>query len=316
MSSTDETSSENAEEIQKLEPNKISPQKKVVTSFVAGAVAGAVAKTTIAPLDRTKINFQITNKQYTMKEALRFIRHSYRTTGIMSLWRGNSATMARIIPYAAIQFGAHEQWKHILGVVTNEQRKANHAKSFLAGSLAGVVSTTCTYPLDLARARMAVTHKEMYNNLCQVFLKMWRTEGLLTFFRGYTPTVLGVIPYSGTSFFTYETLKRLHSERTKNNPLHPVERLLFGAVAGMLGQSASYPLDIVRRRMQTASITGSSYSTIRSTIHTVVKEEGFIKGLYKGLSLNWIKGPIAVGISFTTFDISQNFLQSLDVFSK
>ncbi|GFQ69125.1 mitochondrial coenzyme A transporter SLC25A42 [Trichonephila clavata] len=309
-SSSKTSNSKDQSEDENRSSEKLIVPKAVFSSLIAGAAAGAVAKTTIAPLDRTKINFQITNKHYSLKEALQFIVHSYRSSGLLSLWRGNSATMARIIPYASIQFTAHEQWKRILHVETFEERKANPGKSFVAGSLAGIVSTTCTYPLDLARARMAVTHKEVYNSLVQVFVKTWRTEGCATLYRGYAPTLLGVIPYSGTSFFTYETLKRLHSERTNDRSVHPTERLIFGAIAGMLGQSASYPLDIVRRRMQTASLTGSEYSTIRSTINKVISEEGLIKGLYKGLSLNWIKGPIAVGISFTTFDLTNNFLKN------
>lgn len=41
------------------------------------------------------------------------------------------------------------------------------------------------------------------------------------------------------------------------------------------------------------------------------REEGVRHGLYKGLSMNWIKGPIAVGISFSTFDTLKIFLEQI-----
>ena len=189
---------------------QLSKTDQVVTSLVGGAVAGAVAKSVIAPLDRTKINFQIERRPFSFREAGRFLHNSYRTLGLVSLWRGNSATLARVIPSAAINYTSHEQLKRLLDVETNEQKKRHPARSFVAGSLAGVISTTATYPLDLARARMAVSTSDQYSSLKHVFKLTVHQEGWRGLFKGYTATIAGVIPYAGTGFFTYETLKRLH----------------------------------------------------------------------------------------------------------
>ncbi|NXT11407.1 S2542 protein, partial [Prunella fulvescens] len=295
-------------------------KKKVLNSLMSGALAGAVAKTAVAPLDRTKIMFQgessglFSPKFFDFEpfEAYRLIYHTYLNEGFWSLWRGNSATMVRVIPYAAIQFCAHEEYKQILGNYYGFQGKAlTPFPRFIAGSLAGTTAAMVTYPLDMVRARMAVTPKEMYSSIVHVFIRISREEGLKTLYRGFTPTILGVIPYAGLSFFTYETLKKVHAEHSGKAQPSPPERLLFGACAGLIGQSASYPLDVVRRRMQTAGVLGHTYSSILLTMQDIVREEGLVRGLYKGLSMNWVKGPIAVGISFTTFDLMQILLRKL-----
>lgn len=288
------------------------PQWTALDSLLCGAFAGAVAKTVIAPLDRTKIIFQVSSNRFSAKEAFRLLYCTYMKDGLLSLWRGNSATMVRVMPYAAIQFCSHEQYKKHLGGYYGYQGKALPPfPRFLAGSLAGTTAAMLTYPLDMVRARMAVTAREMYSNIMHVFVRISQEEGVKTLYRGFTPTILGVIPYAGITFFTYETLKKLHTEKTKRSQPYPYERLAFGACAGLIGQSASYPLDVVRRRMQTAGVTGSSYGTIMGTMCEIVTQEGVIRGLYKGLSMNWVKGPVAVGISFTTFDLMHSLLFKL-----
>ncbi|XP_044737043.1 mitochondrial coenzyme A transporter SLC25A42 [Chrysoperla carnea] len=292
---------------------KLTNSEVVITSLLAGAIAGALAKTTIAPLDRTKINFQISRVPYSAGKALQFLKETYIKDGFFALWRGNTATLARIIPYAAINFTAHEQWKRILKLDQNtKENRDSHMRRFLSGSLAGVTSQSLTYPLDLARARMAVTAKDEYSTLRQVFVKIWIEEGPRTFYRGYVPTILGVIPYAGVSFFTYDTLKNSYKDYYGAFPTNPMISLVFGAVAGALGQTSSYPLDIVRRRMQTSRPKANMpKKTIIQTLIKIYREEGIIGGFFKGLSMNWVKGPIAVGISFATYDRIKEFLRDI-----
>lgn len=67
-------------------------------------------------------------------------------------------------------------------------------------------------------------------------------------------------------------------------------------------------MDVIRRRMQTANFKGdgvgvqaASEVTLVATARHIARTEGW-RGLFKGLSLNWVKGPVAVSISFTVFD--------------
>mmetsp|Transcript_4884 Transcript_4884/g.10776 ORF Transcript_4884/g.10776 Transcript_4884/m.10776 type:complete len:123 (-) Transcript_4884:413-781(-) len=49
--------------------------------------------------------------------------------------------------------------------------------------------------------------------------------------------------------------------------------------------------------------------SMRTTMLHLFEEQG-IRGFYKGVSMNWVKGPIAFSISFTTFDTLQRWMRS------
>ncbi|XP_034233592.1 mitochondrial coenzyme A transporter SLC25A42 [Thrips palmi] len=298
----------------KHKQKKLSWSRQVCSGLIAGGAAGAVAKTTIAPLDRAKIYFQIQKTPYSLSGVMKFLKGTYYNEGVLGLWRGNSATMARIIPHGAIQFTAHEQWVEILGlnVSSPDDNPAEiNFKRFLAGALAGTTSQTLTYPLDLARARMAVTNKQNYDSLRAVFRVMWQNESALAFYRGYLPTLLGVIPYAGLSFYTYQTLKKNYGDWLQDKMPTLFANWTCGAIAGAVSQTGSYPFDIVRRRMQTAAVTGEQYDSFIGSMRKIYREEGIRRGFYKGLSMNWIKGPLAVGISFACNEFVRDNLRKV-----
>lgn len=69
----------------------------------------------------------------------------------------------------------------------------------------------------------------------------------LTFFSSLGPTLTGILPYAGLKFYMYEKLKTYVPEEHQKSI---VMRLSCGALAGLFGQTLTYPLDVVKRQMQ------------------------------------------------------------------
>ncbi|TKR66606.1 hypothetical protein L596_022878 [Steinernema carpocapsae] len=260
-------------------------------TFASGAVASAIAKTAIAPLDRTKINFQVsTSQKYSFTAALKFAKKTYRESGFFSLWRGNSAQIVRVVPSGAIQFAAHEQYVELFQVDKNGV--STPFRRFAAGSCATTTAGIITYPLDTARAQLAVSSKDEYKNLTSVFVQNYRNHGLSSFYRGLIPSLMGAMIYGGVGWFINDSLKKIYKERT-GLKVTLVTSFVFGASAGLIGQVCSYPLDIVRRRTQTRRIPPGQ--TTAQSLMLIWRTEGVRDGLYKGFSINMIKGPLSSG---------------------
>jgi hypothetical protein len=69
-------------------------RKRVLFHLIAGAVAGATAKTVEAPLDRVKIIFQVSKSRFSFRAAASQMVAIASTEGVRGLWKGNGAPAA------------------------------------------------------------------------------------------------------------------------------------------------------------------------------------------------------------------------------
>ncbi|XP_024065820.1 graves disease carrier protein isoform X1 [Terrapene carolina triunguis] len=291
-------------------------------SFVAGGVAGCCAKTTIAPLDRVKILLQAHNHHYKHLGVFSTLCAVPKKEGYLGLYKGNGAMMIRIFPYGAIQFMAFDQYKKL---IKKKLGISGHVHNLMAGSMAGITAVICTYPLDMVRARLAfqVKGEHKYTGIIHAFKTIYTKEGgFIGFYRGLMPTVVGMAPYAGFSFFTFSTLKSIGLAQAPNllgrpsldNPevlvLKTHVSLLCGGMAGAIAQTISYPLDVTRRRMQLGAALPDADKclTMVQTLKYVYRHHGIRRGLYRGLSLNYIRCIPSQAVAFTTYEFMRQLL--------
>jgi len=303
------------------------------------------AKTVVGPLDRVKILFQASNPQFAKYAGHWFgvvtaMRDINRQDGLRGLFRGHSATLLRIFPYAAIKFVAYEQIRYLL---ISSPAQETSIRRLLSGSFAGITTVFFTYPLEVIRVRLAFeTKKDLRSSLSSICRQIFHEHppevsskptqssvasgavvaaatpkaGLINFYRGFSPTLVGMLPYAGMSFLTHDTVTDwlrhpwiapytiTISRRGPDAPhiLTAWAQLFAGGMAGLISQTASYPLEVIRRRMQVGGAVGDGHRLgMAETARKVYREAGW-RGFWVGLTIGYAKVVPMVAVSFFVYE--------------
>lgn len=301
--------------------------------FLDPGLAGICAKTAVAPLDRMKILVQAQNVAYKDLGVVNGLKNMIKNESFLGLYKGNGAQAVRIFPYSGIQFFSFEFYKknifgHWLG---SQPGQANHMQKLLAGGAAGGTAVILTYPLDLVRARLSFQVKSQTvadsktvsakpigrSAIINTIVHAFRNEGgTRALYRGMSATLIAMIPYNACNFYTVDSSKRLALQsyphifgrvdhKTGEYTLKTQSRLLFAAISAAIANTVGYPLDVTRRRMQLAllsSDTAKFSESVAKTLKLIYTENGITKGLYRGLSINYLRVVPMFAVQYATND--------------
>ncbi|OTA34706.1 ADP,ATP carrier protein [Hortaea werneckii EXF-2000] len=279
-----------------------------VVDFLMGGVSAAVSKSAAAPIERVKLLIQ---NQDEMIRAGRLDRkydgigECFKRTvadeGMVSLWRGNTANVLRYFPTQALNFAFRDTYKTMFGY--KKERDGYWWWMFgnlASGGAAGATSLLFVYSLDYARTRLANDAKNaksggdrQFNGLVDVYRKTLASDGIAGLYRGFMPSVTGIIVYRGLYFGLYDSIKPVVLVGSLEGNF--LASFLLGWTVTTTAGVASYPLDTIRRRMMMTSGEAVKYKSSMDAASQIVAKEG-VKSLFKGAGANILRGVAGAGV--------------------
>jgi solute carrier family 25 (mitochondrial adenine nucleotide translocator), member 4/5/6/31 len=186
-----------------------------------------------------------------------------------------------------------------------------------SGGMAGATSLLFVYSLDYARTRLANDAKSagkggsrQFNGLVDVYRKTLASDGVAGLYRGFGPSVLGIVVYRGLYFGMYDSIKPV----LLVGPLEGnfLASFLLGWAVTTGAGIASYPLDTIRRRMMMTSgevcrtsetatlpkltfLQAVKYKSSMDAARQIFAAEG-VRSFFKGAGANILRGVAGAGV--------------------
>lgn len=148
---------------------------------------------------------------------------------------------------------------------------------------------TCAGPAEVCVAEQ--TALKRFEGTWEGLVKIARTEGISSLWRGLSPTLFMAIPSTVIYFVGYEKLRKIADSESYFAPL------LCGGLARTASATVISPLELLRTRLQSATHQGrsasDSFKQVTAGIRDMVKIEG-VQTLWRGLGLTlWRDVPFS-----------------------
>ncbi|GAA6017779.1 hypothetical protein JCM10207_000498 [Rhodosporidiobolus poonsookiae] len=278
-------------------------------SMVAGAGAGLVTSVLTCPLDVVKTKLQAGGAHGGPNGPLGTFRHIWAHDGFRGLYRGLGPTIIGYLPTWAIYFTVYDQAKNRLSEIRGPDDPLSHIASAM---IAGASGTILTNPLWVIKTRFMTqqvnSDEPRYRHTWDALARIYRNEGLSTFYRGLLPSLFGVV-HVAVQFPLYERFKAI-SRPPDGSDIPASTILVCSSTSKMIASIATYPHEVLRTRMQIqksergASGSGSTAKIegMVKTTQRILRDEG-PRGFYRGMMTNLIRTVPSSVVTLLSYEL-------------
>ncbi|KAI8365567.1 mitochondrial carrier domain-containing protein [Blakeslea trispora] len=191
--------------------------------FLSGMLAGSFATATTYPFDLLRTRFAIQGETKVYNSITHAVLDIHEKEGIRGFYRGLGSSITQIMPYMGLMFFSYEGLCSIVQSLKDKQvipEDYKRTSDMACGSLAGIISKTGVFPLDVVRKRLQVQgpHLSEYvvssipsysreNSVIGCIRKMIATEGVFSLYKGLVPGLLKAGPSGAVYFLMFELAK-------------------------------------------------------------------------------------------------------------
>ncbi|KAL8710470.1 MAG: hypothetical protein Q9220_004902 [cf. Caloplaca sp. 1 TL-2023] len=183
---------------------------------------------------------------------------------------------------------------------TGKPALLSYTQLYASGAFAGLSNAYLSGPIEHVRIRLQTQPHgaaRLYSGPLDCVRKLARHGAL---FRGQTVTLLREAQAYGVWFLTFEYLMRRHTSTTqqKRSDIPAPMIALYGGLAGEALWLSSYPLDVVKSKMQSDGFLPGDrrrYATMRDCFGQTWREEG-MRGFWRGVGPTMVRAlPVSAG---------------------